>query len=315
MNFETACKILDITISGDEENNVLNLEELKRKYKLSALMYHPDKNNSAEAVGKFQEISNAYEYLLKYEGFTDESDDEYEADDVHYESFSCKNKYSKLLFSFLKNILCKDNANKLLYTIFCKFATACETTILENLEKVEKKTLSYIVEIVKKYRNVLHISPDFVNKIENILTEKQLHENIIVINPLIDDLLENNLYKMTVAGDTVIVIPLWHHEMVFDTSKGDVCVKCSPILPDNICLDEENNIHVSCEYFLLSIWEKKVINVSIGKYTYPVDLSVLKLLDEQTVIYMNQGIAKINTKDMYDVSRKSDVYIHITLHV
>lgn len=44
-----------------------NLEDLKKSYRTLAKLHHPDVNgNSPEAVKKFQEINQAYEYLLDY---------------------------------------------------------------------------------------------------------------------------------------------------------------------------------------------------------------------------------------------------------
>ena len=38
-------------------------KELKKAYRKQSLKWHPDKNQSAEAKGKFQEISEAYAVL------------------------------------------------------------------------------------------------------------------------------------------------------------------------------------------------------------------------------------------------------------
>eukprot|EP01121_Diplochlamys_sp_Union-15-3_P018190 TRINITY_DN6580_c0_g3_i1.p1 TRINITY_DN6580_c0_g3~~TRINITY_DN6580_c0_g3_i1.p1 ORF type:complete len:431 (-),score=80.38 TRINITY_DN6580_c0_g3_i1:10-1302(-) len=43
------------------------LQEIKQGYRKMAMKYHPDKNTSAEAVSKFQEISHAYEVLTNPE--------------------------------------------------------------------------------------------------------------------------------------------------------------------------------------------------------------------------------------------------------
>ena len=40
------------------------MENLKKQYRLKALLYHPDKNNSPDASAKFQEINESYQYLL-----------------------------------------------------------------------------------------------------------------------------------------------------------------------------------------------------------------------------------------------------------
>lgn len=299
MNFETACKILDI----DNDENVLSSQEIKRKYRIAALLYHPDKNKSEDAVSQFQQVQNAYEYLLKYENFGDlDADEEYPP------------KYNHLLFSFLRNIIRDENPMNLLYAIFSKIAVACESTILENLDKLDQNTLLKIHEIVKTYQNVLHIGSQLLEKIDKLVSTKQAHRpQYIILNPLIEDLQENNLYKMTIGGDTVIVIPLWHHELVYDSSVGDVYVKCLPILPDNIRLDEENNLHVQVEYDIVSIWNMEQLDIPVGKKTYQIERKSLAMTEEQTVVLSQQGISRINTTDVYDVSQKSDVVLHFNI--
>ncbi|MEI7669492.1 MAG: hypothetical protein WCJ33_05370, partial [Pseudomonadota bacterium] len=121
-------------------------------------------------------------------------------------------------------------------------------------------------------------------------------------------------YKMTLNGNTIIV-PLWHHDLIYDNSGGDINVKCLPILPDNVRLDEENNLHVKVEYAIQDVWKEKYVDIRLGKYIYPLEISLLKLIEDQTVIFIKQGISKINTNSVYDVSKKSDVYIHVKLSV
>ena len=61
MNIYKAIRVLEINDSNDVSEH-----EIKKKYKLLALKYHPDKNNSHNAKEKFQDIKNAYEYIMKY---------------------------------------------------------------------------------------------------------------------------------------------------------------------------------------------------------------------------------------------------------
>ena len=58
MNDLKARLILNISNSATDE-------QIKNAYKKLALKYHPDKNSSCDAKKKFQDISNAYRYLMK----------------------------------------------------------------------------------------------------------------------------------------------------------------------------------------------------------------------------------------------------------
>ena len=58
MDFSRAREILDLPQQFDETL-------LKKRYHISAIKYHPDKNSDPDANHKFQEIKSAYEFLLK----------------------------------------------------------------------------------------------------------------------------------------------------------------------------------------------------------------------------------------------------------
>ena len=310
MNYRKACENLDI------DQRTFTVKELKRKYRLKALLYHPDKNKAKDAVSKFQDISCSYEFLLKYHEFEIEDDEYPSHDDDDDEAPNPNSKYLQLLFSFLKSVLKEEHGaftpTALIYVLFRKMATTCENTVLNTLENLDKYTLKKIYDIAKVHYEVLHIEKDFIDKIENMILSKIRDDECIILNPMIDDLFENNLYKMTHNGQTIIV-PLWHNELTYDISGRDIYVKCFPILADNMNIDNENNLHINVEYTINEIWDKDYVNVNAGKYNYPLDIKLLKLTKEQTVVFVKQGISRINTENVYDVSKRSDVYIHLSL--
>jgi len=315
MNYKNACEILDL-----KQDACMEIEAIKRKYKLKALMYHPDKNKSSDASSKFQEIHDAYEFLLKHMDFID-SDDEsvFSESDEDYFDFNESSQnvenltgYRWVLYSFLKNITKNENNGSLFYMIIQKISTMCESKALETLEKIDKKLLIKIAETLKSYKDAFHFSLDFFDKIENIAKKKIENDECIILNPKLDDLFDNNIYKLKV-DDFSYLVPLWHHELVYDHSGNDIYVKCYPVLPDNVSIDENNNLHVNLSLKIADLLENENIYFSLGKANFAFESSELKVARSQKIILDKKGISRINTMDVYDISRKSDIILNITI--
>jgi len=313
MNYVKACECLEIEF----ENNHIDESKLKRQYKLKALLYHPDKNKSSDAVSRFQEVQESYEYLMKYQGYM-ESENEMDSFDDNFDydqmfSNIDKKGYKWILFSFLKNILNRDRQNNLLYTIIQRISTICETSALDTLEKIDKTILIKIYDILKKYKDAFHFTDEFIIKIENMISEKIKNDECIILNPTLDDLFQNNLYRLTI-NKNYYCIPLWHHELVYDNSGSDIYVNCNPILDENIEIDNKNNIHIYIEYKISEIWQRKTLDIYLTQdKSINITVNLLKLVEEQSIVFSNMGISKINTENVYDISKKSDIIVHLKL--
>jgi len=308
MNYKDACRILSLTTENTDK------ETLKRQYKINALLYHPDKNKSANATEKFQEVHDAYEYILKYEGHMDEDTDTDDDIEINTESEDDTTSYRGMLSSFIRNIVNSENNNQLFYIILNRISSVCETNALDTLNKLDAQTLIKVYELIIKYKQSMHFGDDFIQKIGDIINNKVKENECIILNPTINDLFENNLYKLKVNNATYI-IPLWHNELVYDNDGNDIYIKCNPMLPENIEIDATNNICMHITRNILDIWGKDVVKLDIGKHTIPIIISQLKLVPVQTIVFAKMGISKINTKDVYDVSKKSDLHIILTLQL
>jgi hypothetical protein len=311
MNYKTACDNLGL----NNDVNEITLELLKKQYKLKALQYHPDKNKSENASEKFQEINNSYQFLLKQFEFSQPYNSEDDVDDDDFDDdIGSRNGYKWVLYSFLKNIIINRDKKGIFYTIIQKLSSSCEKKALETLEKLDKQLLIQVFEILSNYKEAFHFSSEFYEIMEGIIKRKIKGDECIILNPTIDDLLDNNLYKLKV-NDFVYIIPLWHQELIYDNSGSDVYVKCYPELDEHIRIDNKNNIHINIEYKIQDIWDKTRVEFTIGKAAFSFLKSELKLLENQVIILYNNGISKINTKDIFDVSIKSNMYLYIRLHI
>lgn len=133
------------------------------------------------------------------------------------------------------------------------------------------------------------------------------------MNPKIDDLFENNVYKLIIDKKKYI-IPLWHDELTYEHNNNDIIIKNVPNLPNNISIDNNNNVIILLEYKINEIWNNDVY-FNIGNKNFSIKKDDIRLLKEQIIILKNKGISKINTKDIFDISNKSNIIIKLFLNI
>jgi hypothetical protein len=317
MDKKKAYEILGIDCSPE---NTITPEEIKKHYRMKALQYHPDKNKSENAVAMFQQVHSAYDYLLNQQkSWRDVYDDDDNDNDDKHEN------YQKCLFSFLKGIFKRnhtgdsdididiDENTTLLMTIIKKITSLCENKILEFLNKIEKTTLLRIYEIMGKYQDVLHFDEELIEKVKGIIASKFANDECIILNPLMEDLMENRLYRI-ILNEYQYIIPLWHHELVYESSFGEIIVRCLPVLEENIEITDNNDIHIRVAFPLDYIWDQTSIFVKLCENRYfEIQTKQLKMAKQQTVLFSNQGIPRLNTEYVFDVSKKGHVYIHVEI--
>ena len=291
MRYKEACELLEV-------NNDVSIQNIKKQYRLKALLYHPDKNPSEDASAKFQEISEAYHYLLDHESSGGDS----EIDDEILSNMD----YKYYLFMFLKNTIKGNSQESLLYAVLKKITTLCSEKAIQLLQNLEKPSLIKIYEILKKNRYYLHIESELLDKIEELISGKIENDECVILQPHIDDLFENNLYKLTV-NQHIYIVPLWHNNLVYDNSGNDIYVKCFPILDDNIEIDKQNNIHIQHVTTITSIWESKELYIELGKRKIEIPIEQITLKKKQVICLKNMGISQINPNDIYDVSNKAHI--------
>jgi len=288
-------------IIGFDENETITKDELKRKYRRLALQFHPDKNgNSAESAENFKMIHDAYEYLQIY--IVSQTDDETPSNTAS----EAGDDYMTMLQRFIESIIQSPNMSEIIKEIVMNGCKKMSTRLFENMSK---DTSMELLSFISKHRNILHIDPDTIQCVREIILEKYKNDQIYILNPSLDDLLENNVYKLDIDGK-IYLVPLWHSEVYFDGSGCDIIVQCIPDLPANMYIDENNALHVNINApFTISLLDSPIVLFKMGKQSFPLQVQFKKT---QTCYLHNQGISIIDEKNMYNIFPKGGVYVKIT---
>ena len=159
---------------------------------------------------------------------------------------------------------------------------------------------------------MLHIDESIIPILDKIWRDKS-NENNIVLNPSIDDLLEDNVYKLNYKDNSYIV-PLWHYELYFkDNNNKYFNVYCKPILDDNILIDIYNNIYIDIEKNIIEIFNKGELEINIGEKKINILNEKIRLLKYQEIILKNNGISRMNSLNILDNKKRANIIIRLTL--
>jgi hypothetical protein len=309
MDFKTACETLEIDTSSKSINNI-TLEYLKKRYHKLALQNHPDKRgNTVESKEKFQQINEAYNYLSReISNLNNDIDNSEEKNDTN-------TGYINILNLFLDSLL-KGQYNDFLSSFIKDIVNGYKEITLKMFEDLDKEKTLGVYNFLFKYKNILYISDEILDKVYKIIAEKYKDVQIYVLNPSINDLFSNNVYKLDLDGERYFV-PLWHNELYFDdkrveNGKDNIIVKCIPDLPENITIDENNNIHILLRVsFTFSLLEQKSILFFLGEKRVTIPLEDLKMQRFQTLVLRKQGISKVFENDIYNVEEKGDIVVRL----
>lgn len=308
MDYKRAFEIMEINLSVMNYNDI-SLEYLKKQYRKLILKNHPDKNgNTPESNEKFKNIHEAYHYLKKEINREDFENTE-EGDDDREPSL-----YFDILTNFMKTVF-QGQYTDVLSKIVNDIINAGKKISVKLFDDLDKDTALHIYTFLSVYRSVLHLSQEIMDMIRDVVVKKYDNVEVYKLNPSINDLLNNNVYKLYV-NDELFLVPLWHNESHFDSSGCEIIVICDPELPLGISIDDDNNIQVETTITINELQEKIInngfINIIIGDQKYNIPLDSLYMKREQYYRIKNAGLSKIK-KDIYDVTEKTDIIVKIVI--
>lgn len=302
MNVQIALSKLNL----DNKYNIKNITELtsvelKRSYHIMALNYHPDKNKEINAKERFQEIGEAYTFLHNIINSNIYNIYENNTEEEIYDT-----PYTDLMINLLKMLLSKPDSGEI-----NKFQKKCIEYTNKLLDQLFDKINLNVLEDIYKFivKNSMGLSEDMINVIKDLINKKLMKYNMYIISPSLENIMNSEIFKLEIEED-IVYVPLWHQEMVYE----NILIKIQPILPDNVTIDEYNNMHITYEerfINLLNLIKEDIKFIEINNYK--VYFEELRLKKIQVVIFKNEGIPLINTNDILDNKIKGNVLIHIHL--
>ena len=316
-----------------EINKNATQEDIKKSYRKLSLLHHPDKNdNSPESNKKFKEIKESYDYLQQ---IIDSDTDSIDSDDsIKFNNNNTSNYYdteitlyTTILHIFIDTVFNNPQKNKIIYQIITDIVSNVKKISLALFEQLDKETLIDIYLFLDKYRIILHIKDAILDEIKKIVEEKYANIEIYKLNPNIDDLLNNHLYKLCV-DNKFYYVPLWKRENYFDiesnktnesNESNEIIVICEPEIPDNIKIDCNSNIHTQYVMHisdLKQIITENIICIQIGNTYFQIPVEKLHIKKEQLFIFQGKGLTIDNSdsdSEFDNINERADIIVKIIM--
>lgn len=353
-----------------------SMKELNKRYHLLALKHHPDKvattttqgdgnndgnngddenNRRSRATERFKEINDAHKRVKDY-FFSHEPG----LDDIRME-----NGYESILQMFIQTILAKisrgprlgsglglglglghghgyeeTTINQAVQSLIHMIITKGIQSAITMFQTMDKQACLTIYDILSKNQDLFGISREIMEELTRVVEEKMGDDLVVRLNPSLLDMLLDRVYILHEYGQ-VYYIPLWHTELHFkqpaNHGDGEIIVLCDPELPDNVSLDDNNNIFISLDVNVLELFRDQVVPVYINDeikdrgfiyYLHACDVT-LRSDTRQCLLLRGLGgaggcggIAMMNTNtnttntksnDIYKVGARANVYANVRL--
>ena len=179
---------------------------------------------------------------------------------------------------------------------------------LHALDGLDKNTSIHLLDYINSYSELLGLEKDFVLLIREKIREKTENDIVIVLKPLIENILNDELHKLEYLGETYY-IPLWHDELRYDS----LVVKCIPDLPLHVSIDHNNNLHISITVpCIQTLFSMENLAFELGGKVFDIPVGNLKIRKNQTYTLYEKGIALINS-NIYETKRRGNIIALITI--
>lgn len=345
MNYEEACQRLELTPQEGHDRLVI-----KAHFRRLSLQYHPDKNDDPNATAQFQAINEAYRWIMDdIDAFEDEDEDEIKPDSDS-DPLGTTRQWVERLAPLFRVVVQGMKFCNLESTEHSKWRflrqfvmKTYETNALSFLDTMEKETLQDVYYFVCKHRRRFEKSGGgaLLEHIGNLLNlslhQRTRKDEFLVFYPTLKDLFDCNVIQHHAHGQ-MYAIPTWFEETVFDQEPetdqeqeppldpsdppgrlpgGEIVVHCIPSCPEGVVLDDAHHVNKTVRWTLAELWsrpnDEPVAVELVPGHSVSFNKRMLYMRPYQTLVFWGKGVPIGNPKDPFDVSKKSNVVLH--LHV
>jgi hypothetical protein len=296
MNISKSIELLELNTPYTEK-------ELKKSYYKKCLEYHPDKNPNGNEL--FKEIQEAYEVLNKNKKYMMSSEDKCSNDDIRNMT------YIELLKKYIDTFANKYGwSNDFIKSSINKLLNNAEEVSLEFFENLEEDKATQLYEYISKYSQIFNVCSSLITNIKKIIDNKVKNKKIVILNPTIDELINDEIYILN-EGENHFYVPLWHNELHY---KNDYIVRIVPELEENIYIDDDNNIHILMNKKIDELFGLEKLKINIGKKEVFIDVCELYIKKYQIKVIKNVGLSKINEASPFENGKRSNIVLHLTIY-
>lgn len=316
MDYEVSCKVLGLDIHTLKS---LDYKTLRSAYLKKSLRYHPDKNNGKDE--EFKKIVAAYENLFEFLATHKRVNRSFQEENI-------KSSYNKILEEILNEIISlqTDSNVKGSFRWNKEFIVTTIKSLLKTFlnksysvfDNLDSNTCIQIYDFLIEFNDIGFIDQSYLNNLKKILQKKI--NNVIILEPSLNDLLSDKIYKLEMF-DKTFYVPLWHNELVYSYSDENnivvnFIVKIEPILDDKYFIDDKNDLYVKKQIKfsdLQVIFENGFLDVEFSNKNYKIPCEQIKMMKESQLFKFNDGIIRINQSDMFCSEERGCIMIEVNI--
>jgi hypothetical protein len=303
-----ALSILEIPTDG---SNTYDSAYITKAYRIASLKYHPDKNeNSPESTAKFQQINEAYQYLMSKTTTTTTTTD------------LLSSSYHDIFVFFIRamfnrsgpvNVNSDDIEAALMHIVSSNYDKLLHT--------LDKSTAVEVYEFMREYADILHLPSDALEKMFKIVSDKMKSDNVIILNPTLADVFQKKVYELEYESKH-FTVPLWHNEIYYKLDNdADLVVRCNiSDVPEYLYIDENNHITINIRTSIQKLLDTGSVTVCIPLSPDPLSITIPcheLIVVKNVQVYQCPdpiGIPRINTRKPLDDTIMAGINVCIELY-